>query len=133
MFLVEDLNGDGDALDDDEVVRWLVDDGSALSTPSGLVLLQKDIVPPPPGKRFLRGDTTGDGKVDISDPIATLSYLFLGKVIETCLDALDADDSGQLNISDPIFCLNFLFSGGSPPLPPFPDVGVDPTSDSIDC
>jgi hypothetical protein len=133
VSLATDLNGDGDALDDGEVVRWLLDDGAALATPSGLLLVPKEVTPPPPGKRFVRGDATGDGKVDISDPILTLGYLFLGRVIETCLDALDTDDTGKLNISDPILSLNFLFSGGVPPLPPFPEPGIDSTQDAIDC
>ena len=131
VFTVVDLNGDGDALDDGEVSRWLVDDETSLSTPHGLAFVpvsdKLDLTP------FIRGDVNGDGAVDISDPIIGLSYLFLGNEVNVCLDALDVDDGGVLDISDAIYVLDFLFQGGAPPPVPFPDTGLDPTEDSIHC
>jgi sugar lactone lactonase YvrE len=132
VFLLHDLNGDGDVLDESEVVRWLIDDGTTFATPHGLALGPRR-GDPPVGARFIRSDATGDGAVDISDPIATLGYLFLGSTVNGCLDALDADDSGTATISDAILTLNYLFAGGVPPSPPFPQPGPDPTEDSIDC
>lgn len=132
VFVLSDLNGDGDALDESEVARWLLDDGSTFATPHGLALGPRRGDPPIPA-RFLRSDATGDGKLDISDPIATLGYLFLGNPTSGCLDALDADDSGTATISDAILTLNYLFTGGGPPSPPFPEPGPDPTEDSIHC
>jgi hypothetical protein len=80
-----------------------------------------------------RGDADGGGAMDITDPIATLGYLFLGGDPPACLDAADADDSGTLDISDAIYALAFLFLGGPEPEDPFEDCGPDTTSDALDC
>lgn len=134
VVVLTDRNQDDDVLDAEEIYLWLKDDGSTFATPSGLVLLpRRDDPPPPPQVRFVRGDSTADGKLDISDPVATLGYLFLGRAIAACIDALDADDTGVVNISDPIYLLNYLFSGGAAPLPPFPDAGIDSSNDTLTC
>ncbi|MEM7230931.1 MAG: FG-GAP-like repeat-containing protein [Planctomycetota bacterium] len=85
------------------------------------------------GSSFRRGDTNGDLRVDISDGIATLAYLFLDGTPLSCLDAADSDDSGAVNISDPIYLLNFLFLGGVAPAEPFAECGPDLQQDSVDC
>jgi hypothetical protein len=82
---------------------------------------------------FIRGDANGDGGVDISDPQASLGYLFLGRGAPHCFDAADANDDGALDISDGIYTLEFLFTGGEPPPPPFPGSGADPTADGMRC
>jgi hypothetical protein len=84
------------------------------------------------GGLFIRGDSSGDSKVDLSDSISILKYLFLGGSI-SCLDAADVDDSAKIDLSDSITLLRFLFLGGSKPPPPFPDSGEDPTADSLGC
>jgi sugar lactone lactonase YvrE len=132
VFVISDLNADGDVLDESEVVRWLLDDGSTFATPHGLALGPRRSEPPVE-TRFLRSDATGDGRLDISDPIATLGYLFLGSAVSGCLDAIDSDDSGTATISDAILALNYLFTGGPAPPPPFPEPGPDPTEDSVRC
>ncbi|MBI4603842.1 MAG: hypothetical protein HY721_17950 [Planctomycetes bacterium] len=81
---------------------------------------------------FIRGDANGDFKVDISDAVKTLRYLFSGDEIG-CADAADIDDSGVVQITDPIVLLDHLFRGGSAPPPPFPDAGPDPTPDALGC
>jgi hypothetical protein len=88
--------------------------------------------PPPP--TFIRGDSNGDGAVDISDALNTLFYLFGQSVAPGCLDALDADDGGAINIADVVFVLGYLFQDGPPPAAPFPAPGIDPTdTDSFTC
>jgi len=53
-----------------------VDDGQATSyTASAEITVT---VLPEARQRFRRGDANASGKVDISDPIATLGFLFLG-------------------------------------------------------
>jgi hypothetical protein len=131
VFFVADRNGDGDALDEGEVSPWLIDDGTTFSTPQGLAFVP-GAAPPPPGD-FIRAEVTGDERLDISDPVATLNFLFLGAELAVCPDALDADDSGLVNISDAVYSLNFLFLGGTPPPPPFPARGPDPTPDPNEC
>ena len=83
---------------------------------------------------FIRGDSNGDGLVNISDPIMTLEYLFIGGKPPACLDAADSNDTGDLDISDPIHTLFYLFVGNvviPPPSPPQP--GPDPTADNLGC
>ena len=83
--------------------------------------------------RFLRGDATGDRVLDITDPIAILGYLFLGAKAPVCLEACDVDDSGGIDLTDPISLLDFLYRAGSPPPPPWPAEGIDPTPDALGC
>ena len=83
---------------------------------------------------FRRGDSNGDGTLDISDPQATLTYLFLGGEPLECLDAADANDDGRLDIADPITTLQVLFvrEGAQLP-PPSGKPAGDPTADTLDC
>jgi hypothetical protein len=88
----------------------------------------------PPSAVFKRGDSNTDGSINLTDPVYTLNYLFLGGPAPTCEDAADADDSGQLNLTDAVYTLNYLFLGGLPPSPPGPETcGVDPTDDDLTC
>jgi hypothetical protein len=83
---------------------------------------------------FLRGDSSADGKLNTTDVIYTLNFLFLGSPTPTCFDAVDADDDGQLDLTDAVYTLMYLFLGGSPPPDPGPDVcGPDPTGDGLAC
>ncbi len=85
-----------------------------------------------PREIFKRGDADGSGELDISDPIAALSWLFTGGREPVCLDAADSNDDGVVDISDPIGVLGFLFLGASPPDPPGPSsCGPDPTGDEL--
>lgn len=77
----------------------------------------------PEGAPYLRGDANGDGSVDISDGISTLTGLFAGGQLPACLAALDANDDGRVDVADPIFLFQYLFAGGESPPPPFPDCG----------
>ena len=51
---------------------------------------------------FIRGDANGDGKVNVTDALITLGYLFLKGERPNCFDAADANDDGKINIHDPI-------------------------------
>jgi len=77
---------------------------------------------------FIRGDSNSSGVTDISDAISTLGCLFGGAACPDCLDPADANDDGRLDLSDAVFTLNHLFTGGSPPPPPYPTPGFDPTT-----
>jgi hypothetical protein len=81
---------------------------------------------------FLRGDGNGSGKVDLSDAVFSLAFLFLGDLPPLCFDATDANDDGKLNIADAIFTLSWLFGGGPIPPPPGPlSCGADATADTL--
>ena len=74
---------------------------------------------------FRRGDSTGDGELNLTDGVRTLNFLFLGAEPGPCRAAMDTDDSGTLEITDGVRIFNFLFLGGEAPAPPFPDCGLD--------
>ncbi|MEM7231297.1 MAG: Ig-like domain-containing protein [Planctomycetota bacterium] len=83
---------------------------------------------------FLRSDCNQDQRFDASDPIFLLLYLFNGGRRPLCEDACDVNDVGRIiDISDAIYMLQFLFNGGQQPRPPYPEPGIDPTEDSLDC
>jgi hypothetical protein len=80
---------------------------------------------------FLRGDSNGDDRVDISDAIGTLLYLFVGGIEPSCADAADTNDDGELDISDAVETLQYLFAGGRYPAYPFPQEGLDGSPDTL--
>ena len=88
------------------------------------------------GTAFRRGDTNGDGLLNIADPVATLAYLFAGGTEPGCLASADIDASGAVQVNDPILHLDHIFSGGPPPVAPYPDCGVsagEPCDSSPGC
>lgn len=133
--LVAEVSGDDESFVDVEVPRGIFTykvvgvRGDQQSFPASTLVATVS----PPGT-FLRGDATHNGVVDITDPVATLGFLFLGRAPLACDDAADADDDGYLTISDPIHTLTFLFLGGVVPRAPgvvFP--WYDPTNDDLTC
>jgi hypothetical protein len=64
---------------------------------------------------FVRGDANGDGKIDISDAIYLVNYLFIDGPEPVPFEAGDADGDGEVNISDVIYLVNYLFLDGPPP------------------
>jgi hypothetical protein len=86
------------------------------------------------GESFRRGFVNEDGQDDISDAIAILGYLFLGRPTELyCEKAADNNDDGEVNLSDAVFHLSWKFLGGLPPPPPYDACGSDPTPDGLTC
>jgi hypothetical protein len=64
---------------------------------------------------FIRGDANGDGKIDISDVIYLVNYLFIDGPEPVPFEAGDANGDGEVNISDVIYLVNYLFLSGPPP------------------
>jgi hypothetical protein len=83
----------------------------------------------------VRGDANDDRRIDISDAIAVLGFLFLGAPAKLdCQESADADGSGRLDLSDGVYLVRYQFLGGPAPLPPFPTCGQDPRADdSLTC
>ena len=105
--------------------------GDGLSTCGGLDLLRLELEPAAPV--FRRGDANADGRSDIADAVAILSYLFLHGDRPPCDTAADVDASGSLAVTDAVRILLALFGGG-PPIPaPFPDCGPRLPEDSLGC
>ncbi len=133
LSLVTDPEGDGAAsgLRPGAVELWFafLADGE----PFHELWFEVDVVGAGP-TRFVRGDVTLDGKVDVSDVIAILEWLFLGAAAPGCTDAADANDSGTVDLSDAMTILGFLFLGDPAPPAPFPGCGTDPGgADPLDC
>lgn len=84
-------------------------------------------------KKFIRGDANEDGKIDLTDAIFILNYLFKGGLEPPCLDASDVNDDGRIDISDAVYTLRYLFSGETQPPAPFQEAGIDPTEDGLKC
>ncbi|MDE0959300.1 MAG: hypothetical protein OSB09_00805 [Planctomycetota bacterium] len=85
---------------------------------------------------FLRGDADGNLRLDLADAINNLVYMTSACPdcpIPLCPKALDVNDNGMIDLGDAIQLLNFLYLGGPQPAAPFPDPGVDPTPDGLDC
>ena len=89
-----------------------------------------EILPPP--VQFIRGDVDSSGTFGMTDPIQILLWLFRGGAL-ACQDTADIDDNGQVNLTDAIALLNFLFQGGPAPQAPYPETGIDPTEDELEC
>ena len=85
------------------------------------------------GRQFIRGDFNSDNRLNLSDAVGILLYLFLGEEGSDCLDTGDADDDSNVNLTDATYILNYLFLGGPPLPPPFPLPGTDPTEDNLPC
>lgn len=87
-----------------------------------------------PGEVFIRGDANWDRKLNLSDPILILRYLFYGEATSIpCEDAADFDDDGRIALTDAIESITYLFQRGAAPASPFPDAGYDVGQDSLDC
>ncbi len=76
---------------------------------------------------FRRGDCNDDRRVDISDAVSLLNFLFAGGHESLCTDACDTNNDESRDISDPVFLLNHLFGGGPEPSAPGPgpDCGAE--------
>lgn len=68
-----------------------------------------------PGVLAARGDVNLDLALDVSDPIAMLSFLFLGIPLQ-CQAAGEVNGDGTFDLTDAIYLLAHLFSGGEPPV-----------------
>jgi hypothetical protein len=95
-----------------------------------VIFLSSELVAAAP---FVRGEVNQDGRVDISDPVCVLLYLFLEERTPACLDAADVDDSGTIDITDAVRTFGYLFAGGPMPVAPYPTCGPDVTDDELSC
>jgi hypothetical protein len=89
---------------------------------------------------FRRGDSDGDGSMNLADAVFTLRSLFQGGPAAPCAEAADADNDGAVGLSDPVSVLEFLFRGGPPPASPGPppapcglDTDVEGSAANLGC
>lgn len=64
---------------------------------------------------WLYGDCNRDEKVNMSDVIYLINYLFRQGAEPNPLQAGDTNCDGKITISDVIYLVNYLFKGGPPP------------------
>jgi hypothetical protein len=64
---------------------------------------------------ILRGDLDRSGRLEVTDPIRILLYLFLDGPAPHCAPVADADGDGTVALTDVVFLLAALFTGGPPP------------------
>jgi len=82
---------------------------------------------------FVRGDVAPpgaqDGACTMADGLMILGYYF-GETGLDCMDAGDVDDNGVVTMGDGLRTLGYYYGDpGTVPEPPFPDCGLDPTTD----
>lgn len=89
----------------------------------------------PPAGSFIRGDADGNGVIDFVADSAYLSdALFQAGPVLDCEDTGDFNDDGSLDLADLSFMFAYGFEHHPGPVPaPFPDCGLDPTSDTLTC
>lgn len=82
---------------------------------------------------FIRGDVTGEGRVEVTDAMAIARYLFVeGSAPPVHPDAADTNDDGEQDIADVVYLLFHLYLGRPKRLPlPYPHWGFDTTEDSL--
>ena len=68
--------------------------------------------------RFLRGDCNGDQRLDISDPIWNLYFLFFGGPRAPCDEGCNINGDHMIDFTDSIYALSYQLIGGPPP--PYP-------------
>lgn len=86
-----------------------------------------------PQSTFIRGDSNGDGLIDVADAVHILLWIFSPLVADSCSDARDVNDNGDITVSDAIALLSHLFQGSEAPPTPYPTAGADPTKDVLGC
>jgi hypothetical protein len=78
---------------------------------------------------FRRGDANNDARIDMSDSIFLLGWLFLGGEDPGCIAAGNANGDSAVDLSDAVYVLGHLFLGSNAPVSPFPDCGQGSQSD----
>lgn len=82
---------------------------------------------------FRRADVNADGLITLTDAVTTFTYLLaMNELI--CTDAADFNDDGAVDVVDVVASLHYMFlAGGTPPAPPYPGCGSDPSPDGLSC
>ena len=62
---------------------------------------------------YLCGDANGDSRVNVSDAVFLINYVFTGGFAPVPLEAGDANLDGKVNVSDAVAIINYVFNGAS--------------------
>jgi hypothetical protein len=88
---------------------------------------------PPPFGDYIRCDPNNDGENNLADAVWIVNELFRGGPATACPAAADCNADGMEDLSDALYCVDYQFRSGSPPPPPFPDCGPDPSAEPLPC
>lgn len=64
----------------------------------------------------LAGDANGDERVDLSDVVYLVSYIFAGGPAPTPLRAGDVNGDCRINLTDAVYLIAYIFNSGAPPV-----------------
>ncbi len=64
---------------------------------------------------FIRGDVNSDWKLNVSDVIYLINYLFKGGPSPNPIESGDVNCDGKVTVSDVVYLINYLFKGGPAP------------------
>lgn len=78
---------------------------------------------PPPGTKFIRGDTNQDSFINVVDGVVLVLSLFSGRPHSDCQAAEDSSSDGKVDVADAVYTFEYLYLGGPPPPAPFPSCG----------
>jgi len=67
------------------------------------------------GARYLTGDASADGIIDVGDVVYVINYLFKSGPTPNPIQAADANCDGNVDVADVVYLINYLFKGGPPP------------------
>ncbi len=121
--LTDNNPGFGDAITNFMTIG-LVNTNADASIEIDYVAWKSGVIPPVArtcgsgGVPFIRGDSDSNGKIQLTDAVSTLKFLFLGGETPKCKEAADSDGSGKLQLTDAVFELNWLFLGTTVLPPP---------------
>lgn len=79
---------------------------------------------------FVRGDTNGDGVIDVADIVFVAKWAAAVGVVGTCSAAADTNRDLSVDIADAVYLASYLFAAGAPPAAPFASCGQGGPCDS---
>jgi PKD repeat protein len=64
---------------------------------------------------YFVGDANGDDRVNVSDAVFIVNYVFIGGDAPSPIESGDANCDESVNVSDAVAIINYVFIGGYPP------------------
>ena len=61
---------------------------------------------------YICGDANDDNKVNVSDAVSIINYVFSGGETPNPIESCDGNCDDKCNVSDAVYIINFVFSGG---------------------